>query len=117
MNYTTIEQSKKLLELGLSPESADMFWFRDDTEVPKIFPKDMMHNSASVTYPCWSVGALLEMLPFPVLYQYNLAGTYFWRCEIHFIDDEIRKAEDSIDLIDVAVSAVEEMLRYERLCQ
>ena len=24
MNYTSIEQSKKLLELGLNPESADM---------------------------------------------------------------------------------------------
>ena len=24
---TTIEQSKKLLELGLSPDTADMFWF------------------------------------------------------------------------------------------
>jgi len=62
MNYTTIEQSKKLLELGLSSESADMFWFRDDTEIPRVFPKDMMHDSASVTYPCWSIEALLKLL-------------------------------------------------------
>lgn len=60
-HYTSIEQSKKLLELGLNSESADMYWFRDDTEIPKIFPKSMMKNSASVTLPCWSLGALTEI--------------------------------------------------------
>ena len=62
MYYTSIEQSKKLLELGMCPESADMYWFRDDNEIPRVFSKDMMHDSASVTYPCWSVGALIKAL-------------------------------------------------------
>ena len=61
-SYTTIEQSRKLAEI-LSLESADMYWFRDDTETPKIYPKNMMKDSVSVTLPCWSLAALLGVLP------------------------------------------------------
>ena len=61
-SYTDIEQSKKLAEI-LPLESADMYWFRDDTEIPKVFPQDMMHDSASVTLPCWSLAALLNVIP------------------------------------------------------
>lgn len=61
-SYTSLEQSKKLAEI-LPLETADMYWFRDDTETPKIYPKDMMKDSASVTLPCWSLAALLNVLP------------------------------------------------------
>ena len=70
MNYTSIEQSKKLLELGLSPESADMHYL--------IVPDkqlEMLHTGCDlrvmqevnkedkIFIPCWSVGALLEIIP------------------------------------------------------
>lgn len=67
MNYTSIEQSKKLLELGLSPESADMYYFKfaDGTiavdESPYI--GEPYVNGQELGYPCWSVGALLELMP------------------------------------------------------
>jgi hypothetical protein len=61
-SYTSIEQSKILAKI-LPIESADMYWFRDNTEIPKIYPKDMMKDSASVTLPCWSLAALLYVLP------------------------------------------------------
>ena len=61
-SYTDLEQSKILAEM-LPIESADMYWFRDDTEIPKIFPKDMMKDSVSVTLACWSLAALLSVLP------------------------------------------------------
>ena len=61
-SYTDLEQSKKLAEI-LSLESADMYWFRDDTETPKIYPKNMMKDSVSVTLPCWSLAALLKLIP------------------------------------------------------
>ena len=60
-SYTDIEQSRKLAEI-LPIESADMYWFRDDTETPKIYPKNMMKDSVSVTLPCWSLTALLNIL-------------------------------------------------------
>lgn len=70
-HYTTIEQSKKLLALGLNPESADMTWIL----VPKIDDMGYIYNSVptAIPYsqytakdnylPCWSLGALLEVLP------------------------------------------------------
>lgn len=64
MNYTSIEQSKKLLELGLSPESADMNWH----ELPNIgtfvraFPYIHKNGATEGILPCWSVGSLLEWL-------------------------------------------------------
>jgi len=61
-SFTDISQSKTLSKI-LSIESADMYWFRDDTETPKIYPKDMMKNSVSVTLPCWSLAALLDIIP------------------------------------------------------
>ena len=71
-NYTTIEQSKKLLELGLKSESADMWWnfysvTTDDT-TPQIIRIDnpwigsFNWNNELDNLPCWSTGALLELL-------------------------------------------------------
>ena len=80
-SYTDIEQSKKLEEI-LPLESADMYWFRNNVETPKIFPNNMMKDSVSVTLPCWSLAALLN-----VLQGYTLMNNVFsekialWRRE------------------------------------
>lgn len=52
MSYTNIEQSKKLLKLGLSLESADMIF------------DGVGYVKSPNTLPCWSIGALLEVLDF-----------------------------------------------------
>ena len=62
MNYTSIEQSKKLLELGLSPESADMCY----QHIPELkawdsVPEVAKYIKESIAIPCWSIGALLKM--------------------------------------------------------
>ena len=73
MNYTSIEQSKKLLELGLNPESADMEYLaikedgklvgdipfvKDDSEV-----EDSAYSHIYDRIPCWSATKLLDLLP------------------------------------------------------
>lgn len=69
MNYTSIEQSEKLLELGLKPESADMFYEILTGEIypqlvrVKLTDKHWMELYPEVMMPCWSLGALLEMMP------------------------------------------------------
>lgn len=67
MNYTGIEQSKKLLELGLSPETADMCWGLDsDTGMYNNHPYPMPwreYTAKEFYIPCWSTGALLEVMP------------------------------------------------------
>lgn len=70
-HYTSIEQSKKLLELGLNPDTADMHYFdrlihRTDT---KLVSLDSYFSALERTYdandilPCWSLGALLNLMP------------------------------------------------------
>ena len=72
MIATTIEQSKKLLELGLNPETADMSYnpnFYDETYELTVHPyKDWIppkytegHNFNLL--PAWSLSALLELMP------------------------------------------------------
>ena len=59
MNYTSIEQSKKLLELGLNPESADMWYSIVDNEA---FICLELHDEYE-QIPAWSLNALLESTP------------------------------------------------------
>lgn len=65
--FTSFEQSKKLAEI-LPIESADMFWRHVECKFPKInFWKvetiQRNFKPYSIDIPCWSLAALLEMLP------------------------------------------------------
>ena len=72
-HYTTIEQSEKLVELGLNPETADMYYFCDPTPAGSvmyptlIFVEKHIHSRLPEydkgDIPCWSLGALLELMP------------------------------------------------------
>lgn len=73
LNYTTPEQSKRLLELGVPAGSADcyytqeeiegnMYWF--DLHVKREYqPHTSLHASTiwGEILPCWSVGQLMEI--------------------------------------------------------
>ena len=73
MHYTSIEQSEKLLKLGLNPESADMFYNEEpeenyykyivDTEYPMIIREGQKHYLKEYGIPCWSLDALLKLIP------------------------------------------------------
>ena len=65
--YTTKEQSKELLKLGLNPETADMcfeyqkaHWPDEPAYLdwPQCYKK---HDEQDI--PCWSVGALMDLIP------------------------------------------------------
>ena len=73
--YTTIEQSRKLLELGLSPKTADLSWVTD-LEGDHIIarPYKEIHDELeqlrtnlgeleSKESPAWSLSALIELMP------------------------------------------------------
>ena len=63
--YTSIEQSKHLLELGIDTNTADMYYTKiyntftckDEYEVI-VSPKNKSDD-----IPCWSVGALIDLMP------------------------------------------------------
>lgn len=67
-HYTTLEQSKKLVKLGLNPDTADMFYSRRPTgkseysEFPDFKLEGRLEVFTKVDLPCWSLGALLNVL-------------------------------------------------------
>ena len=79
-SYTDIEQSKKLAEV-LPIESADM-WCEDcGLIIPRLgrIPKE--HTNTEV--PCWSLAALLSVLPLPRLIQDKADDELFWQCSAY----------------------------------
>ena len=57
---TTIEQSRKLLELGLKAETADCCYYYYDGEYLIAFAEDAKYPS---DIPAWSLHRLIEMMP------------------------------------------------------
>lgn len=99
-NFTTPEQSKQLLELGIPMNSADCIWYNPyydgkDPELAEIsvwkgkYPQRM----DKYTYPCWSVGRLIEI--------YDICRCYDEDC------DEVYGKETYIETF---ISAIEEAI-------
>ena len=67
MRYTTIEQSKELVKLGLDPETADMIYFyfkgRESEGVENIPTVRENLPLEDCDVPCWSTDALFSVLP------------------------------------------------------
>ena len=66
---TDLIQSKKLIELGVDVNTADM-WYQhigysitDGKEKPKYFPMVIRDNISNEDIPAWSLSALLEFVP------------------------------------------------------
>ena len=95
-NFTTPEQSKRLLELGLPADSADCFWF-DERDL--MFLKDILYSDeakdgewvrATDYTPCWSVGRLIEIM--------NICSIW-GNVSIHRTDREVTQIEQLIEIL------------------
>lgn len=62
-HYTSIEQSKKLVELGLNPDTADMHYIKCIRENDVRYIPELLLDDNECDIPCWSLGALLELMP------------------------------------------------------
>jgi len=72
---TTIEQSNKLIELGINPDTADMGWFKAYSlkgEIYKPFIKEYKLENYTTDIPAWSLHRLLKMLPEEIYIDGNL---------------------------------------------
>ena len=58
---TTLEQSKRLLELGVPADSANYYYGKDGKihYIDGIIPRSLLWADGLV--PCWSVGRLIEI--------------------------------------------------------
>ena len=66
---TTIKQSQKLVELGIDVNSADIAWYssyaKDGYSIRMLndaYPLEMIGEEHD-EIPCWSLSALLELMP------------------------------------------------------
>ena len=65
-SYTDISQSKKLAKI-LPLESADMCYLREDGQAKTMSPSkisEILNVSKPQVIPCWSLAALLSVLPY-----------------------------------------------------
>lgn len=65
-SYTDLEQSKKLLSLGLNTSTADVYWsITLDIPIPYLATKieHQMYKDGAHLIPAWSLAALLGALP------------------------------------------------------
>ena len=84
-NFTTPEQSKQLLELGLPADSADCYLTRfgidEGWEVKVLLNyikySEIAINNRDYCLPCWSVGRLIEIIA--ECYQVDMQFRYFVR--------------------------------------
>ena len=59
MGYTTLEESRLLIELGVKPETADMhYWNAEGKDYVYVGKSDTVNS-----VPCWSLNALIELFP------------------------------------------------------
>ena len=66
-NFTTHEQSKRLLELGVPADSADQVYYGDivwgahEFLSPEHPYSETVKRHGNIATPCWSVGRLIEI--------------------------------------------------------
>jgi len=85
-NYSSEAQSKKLLELGLTVDSADMYWEYDNLQKfhrISIFEEDFNKHSQirENDIPAWSVKALLDYIG--GILSYNTSKDYYTDVEVY----------------------------------
>ena len=74
---TSVEQSQKLIELGIDVNTADMCWSIDIPDLPTLlaYPiTDCDHKGNKI--PTWSLTALLGLMPFQIIENNNRFGFY-----------------------------------------
>ena len=116
---TSIKQSKKLIELGIDVNTADM-WYQhigysitDGKEKPTYFPMVIRDNISDDDIPIWSLSALRACLP-PgisidgILYVFESHKTFDneWVYEYKFEDISAPLYSKSSNEIDAAVEMI-----------
>lgn len=99
-NFTTPEQSKRLLELGVPADSADCY-YQDYGSIPMVVwtltqPRDLKRG---ILKPCWSVGRLIEILSI---------------CSTTPFPNEITITRRNVDLsiVETLINRIEELANY-----
>lgn len=121
---TSLEQSKKLIELGIDIYTADMFWKNgiSDKYIQCFTPYVSSGTNIDYDYDiaAWSASALLELMP-PYLFEFDRGidlniypnlSCKTWHCSYmpnaveNMKHDKFKKITNGDDLIDAAFEMV-----------
>ena len=115
---TSIEQSKKLMELGINVNTADMMWeYNPDKEAywnkPTIIPIDDYIFVNDI--PAWSLSALLEVLPncTDIVKEEADAENEKYMCTVGIKDDII--STFSKNSVDACMEMIEKLNKLKML--
>jgi len=101
---TSLDQSKKLVELGIDVNTADMYYVNSDIDKVVIRNwKDEMHDEDDI--PCWSLVALLSVIKPVNDNTYTIRGTLDGGAFISF-DEVTNVMYQEKDIIDAAFEMV-----------
>ena len=94
-NFTTVEQGKRLLELGVPRWSADEY--RDQKgyrhSLEGILDVELFFQNFPDYLPCWSVGRLLEIIALCTYRNTPEYDTDYIECLIEVIESRVWKKE------------------------
>ena len=87
-DYTSVEQSQKLIKLGIDKTTSDMHYDKHPLEnyyspIPIIGKYSEIHDQL----PCWSLSALLEILPPGKILLHDKGGLGY-KCICNNIDTD-----------------------------
>ena len=111
---TTISQSRKLVELGLDPKTADMFWKHSASlgnidingKINVSYHDNLFVGKYDGAIPAWSLPGLLELMPKPDLYRETAD---LWVCVAFFKEGSIRGYGETA--IEAACDNITKMFR------
>lgn len=132
---TSLEQSKKLIELGIDVNTADMFWKNgvSDKYIQCFTPFVSCGTNMDYDYdiPAWSLSALLKLIPKHILrkdkihygqtfipsFRWEITPTAIYYTDGNDIMDDVsfRYGENNIELINAAFDMVCWLLENKKL--
>ena len=100
-NYTSVKHSQKLLELGLSSETADMYYPTDYYSRPMLIEDDYCCVPLELRVACWSTGQLLKIIENCVYVQLIHDGV-MWNMTVQDHDkQDVKHHEMDDELIEI----------------
>lgn len=127
LGWTTYNNSQKLVEAGLPKETADMWYDLLDGDEPEekiaLVDVDKWAVENYETYPCWSLGSLIGLLPDKILEDDELNirsyqvedGTRFYQIAYAYRGHDSISTSEKESLIEVCIEMILHLLTNKKV--
>ena len=108
MVCTSIEQSNRLVELGINPKTADMGWFKAYSlreEIYKPYIKGYKLENHQSDIPAWSIYKLIEIISIDVTFKN----------EFIVINNNTKMFNSSTNVYDNLIDVIEYLIKDDKI--